>query len=327
MREQRPDQDRFVDPHGAGDAETFPDQERLGETGRAPEREVVAERQTFGRPRGTPAARRYEQAPQHRRSVDVQEGGMEGPREAVHSSIYLQPIASPSVLGLFALAAAAFIYGAWLAGWYGTEDSPGLFFPFIALFGGLAQLLAGMWAFRARDTIATLVFASVGAMWLAYGVLHLTSLLSDGLVIPAGGFSELGYWFIPIALITWVAAAAAFNRSIILAASFGVFALGLTFLAMGQIASNDALLALSGWVLVLSALIAAYTASALLLNDAMEREVLPLATRAPLAGVAPGRGEPGVVRGDWPSDELALRRDQDDESGWEFQWPIRRRAA
>ncbi|MEX2431647.1 MAG: acetate uptake transporter [Dehalococcoidia bacterium] len=247
--------------------------------------------------------------------------------EDTPARIYLQPIASPNVLGLYALGASVFVYGAWMAGWYGSEGSPGLMFPFLALFGGLAQFLAGMWAFRARDSLAAIVFTAAGSFWLAYGLLHLTSVLSEAVAIPPGGFSELGFWLIPLAVIAAVATAAATARSIVLTVTFGAFALSVAVLAIGQLTGSDPVLAISGWLLVISGLIAAYTASALLLADAMDRELLPLVTTSGMGRVDRGLGEPGVVHGDWVSDGIAHQERRRSEPQWEFQWPVRRRAA
>ena len=70
--------------------------------------------------------------------------------------VFLQPIAAPSILGLAGFAGATFIVASNLAGWWGTPKSPLALAPFAAMFGGLAQFLAGMWAYKARDAIATL---------------------------------------------------------------------------------------------------------------------------------------------------------------------------
>src|SRR5690242_20270733 len=72
---------------------------------------------------------------------------------ADHTRIVLSPIAAPSVLGLFGFAGATFVVAANLAGWYGTSNSPSYLFPFAAVFGGLAQFVAGVWAYRARDSL------------------------------------------------------------------------------------------------------------------------------------------------------------------------------
>lgn len=51
-----------------------------------------------------------------------------------------------------------------LARWWGSPDSPEVFFPFVAMWGGLAQFIAGIFAFLARDTL-TLVICSLWGGW------------------------------------------------------------------------------------------------------------------------------------------------------------------
>ena len=57
---------------------------------------------------------------------------------------YLQLIAAPSILGLYAFAGSTPIVAAHLAGWYGTPETPGYLMPFTAVFGGIAQFADGM---------------------------------------------------------------------------------------------------------------------------------------------------------------------------------------
>src|SRR3954471_40655 len=47
-----------------------------------------------------------------------------------HTRVFLQPIAAPSVLGLYGFAASTFMVAAWLAGWYGGKATPEFLFPF-----------------------------------------------------------------------------------------------------------------------------------------------------------------------------------------------------
>ncbi|HEY6835960.1 MAG TPA: GPR1/FUN34/YaaH family transporter [Gaiellaceae bacterium] len=72
-------------------------------------------------------------------------------RDGVATRVFLQPIAAPSILGLFGFAGATFIVASNMAGWWGTPTSGLALAPFAAMFGGLAQFLAGMWAYRARE--------------------------------------------------------------------------------------------------------------------------------------------------------------------------------
>ena len=61
---------------------------------------------------------------------------------------FLQPIAAPPILGLYAFAGSMVIVCAHLAGWYGGPDTTLYLLPFAAVFGGLAQL-----AFAIEPTI------------------------------------------------------------------------------------------------------------------------------------------------------------------------------
>src|ERR1051325_2038366 len=116
--------------------------------------------------------------------------------------VFLQPIAAPSILGLYGLAGATFIVAAQMVHWFGSSHTTLLLVPFAAVFGGLAQFLAGMWAYKARDGVATAVHGMWGAFWMAFGFLVL--IFTTGKApTPAGPFfPELGYWFIVLAAIT-----------------------------------------------------------------------------------------------------------------------------
>jgi uncharacterized protein len=107
--------------------------------------------------------------------------------------VFLQPIAAPSILGLYGLAGATFMVAAQMAHWLGPSRMTLVLVPFAAIFGGLTQFLAGMWTYKARDGVATAVHGMWGAFWMAFGVLAL--LISYGKVpMPTGPlFPELGF--------------------------------------------------------------------------------------------------------------------------------------
>src|SRR5437016_13641588 len=125
--------------------------------------------------------------------------------------VTLQPIAAPSVLGLFGFAGATFIVAANLAGWYGTTATAGFLAPFALFFGGLAQFTAGMWAYRARDAVATAMHGMWGAFWIGYGILNLlvaTKTLAMGTTMD----HALGFWFIALCGITFSGMLGAFDE-------------------------------------------------------------------------------------------------------------------
>ena len=59
--------------------------------------------------------------------------------------------------------------------------------PFAAVFGGVAQLLAGMWSYRARDRIATAAHGACAVAALAEGftLFAVLGLLTIGSAEPA----------------------------------------------------------------------------------------------------------------------------------------------
>ncbi|HET9163412.1 MAG TPA: GPR1/FUN34/YaaH family transporter [Solirubrobacterales bacterium] len=222
-----------------------------------------------------------------------------------HTRVMLQPIAAPSILGLFGFAGATFIVAAHLAGWYGTAESPAFLFPFAAMFGGLAQFLAGMWAFKARDGVATAMHGMWGSFWLAYGILSL--LVAVGVyAIPTGSFPELGFWFLVLAAITALGTVAAVAENLGLFTTLGSLAVGAAFLAVHYLTGIHWWEVAGGWILIGSAVAATYTAGAMMLEGAWGKVVLPLGKVEREANVPGARvtlpieyehAEPGVRMG------------------------------
>lgn len=218
-----------------------------------------------------------------------------------HSHISLQPVAAPSILGLYGFAGATFIVASNLAHWWGTTTSAEYLFPFAAFFGGMAQLLAGMWAYRARDGLATAMHGTWGAFWLGYGLLFLLVAV-HALTVPTGAFVALGYWFIVLAAITWAGAAAALFESVALSAVLTLLAAGSTFAAIGYSVDLSWARTTAGWVFVGSAIVAWYVATAMMLEGVRGRPVLPVGKRERANAYAPGLipfrpGEPGIRHG------------------------------
>jgi uncharacterized protein len=213
--------------------------------------------------------------------------------------VFLQPIAAPSILGLYGFAGATFMVAANMAHWFGTSNSIFTLLPFAAVFGGVAQFLAGMWAYRARDGVATAMHGTWGSFWMAYGILGLIYAVGD-VAPPTGAWPEMGYWFIVVAAITWVCAAAstAENKSLFTMLLF--LAAGATCAAIGLLTGLGMVMVLAGWLLIVSSIAGWYTASALMLYEAFGHEVWSLGRTGAALEMPPitiGTGEPGVIRG------------------------------
>src|SRR5437762_14359667 len=88
--------------------------------------------------------------------------------------IVLSPIADPAPLGLAAFALTTFV----LSG-HNASFIPDTVWIGLALFyGGLVQLLAGMWEFRNRNVFGSTAFSTYGGFWMSLGVFVTLVLLS-----------------------------------------------------------------------------------------------------------------------------------------------------
>lgn len=219
--------------------------------------------------------------------------------------VFLQPIAAPSILGLFGFAGATFMVAANMAGWFGSATSGLYIFPFALTFGGLAQFAAGMWSYRARDGIATAMHGMWGSFWLAYGILWGLQAVGD-IKLPAGEFPELGYWFLVLGTITLCGAIAAAFENLALSSVLITLAVGSGLAAVFFLTGVTGWKTVAGWVLLVSSWLATYTAFAMMLEGAARRVILPLGHLAKRSNT-PGRqehiplqfeyGEPGVRLG------------------------------
>jgi uncharacterized protein len=231
---------------------------------------------------------------------DVWTDGFARPR------VVLQPVAAPSILGLFGFAGATFIVAAHLAGWYGNPTTEVYLAPFAAFFGGLAQFLAGMWAYRARDAVATAMHGMWGAFWLAYGLLFLlvaTGQIENGRTMD----TAFGMWFVALGAITASGAlAASLEGGLGVAAVLTTLAAGSILAAIGLLDGSTLIEHVAGYVFVVSAVLAWYVATAMMLKAAAGRTVLPLfktERQANVPGEHPTRpiqlewAEPGVKMG------------------------------
>lgn len=219
--------------------------------------------------------------------------------EPVPAQIYLQPIAAPSILGLYGFAGATFMVAAHMAHWFGGANTDLFLASFAAIFGGVAQFSAGMWGFKARDGVATAMHGTWGSFWIAYGLLQL-AFMNGTLTKPTGAFPALGYWFIVLAAITWMGTWAASAENKTVAVVLGLLAAGSTAAAVAELLGSDGVAIVAGYLFILAAFVAFYVASALMLEGAYKRPILAMG-KTQLAKtepkLMPGKGEPGVIRG------------------------------
>jgi len=173
--------------------------------------------------------------------------------------------ANPAPLGLCAFALTTFILSSANAGLFtGAAVVIGAAY----FYGGLAQLLAGMWEFRAGNTFGATAFSSYGAFWLAAAVLLQFKLIPND---TAFGFFLLGW-----TIFTGLMFLGTLRTNLALMGVF--FFLFLTFLvlAIGALGAGPGLTVLGGWLGIITAIIAWYTALAGLLASGKSAFTVPV---------------------------------------------------
>ena len=146
-------------------------------------------------------------------------------------------------------------------------------------YGGLAQLLAGMWEFRTGNTFGAVAFTSFGAFWISFYVLVHVAL--PAIPKPEQG-SALGlslwmwgifttYMFVA-SLRTTGAVALVF---LLLTITFILLGIGNSALAGGTAATNGTV-KLGGYLGILTAIAAWYASFAGVTNATWGRTVLPV---------------------------------------------------
>ena len=78
-------------------------------------------------------------------------------------------IADPAPLGLAAFALTTFLLSAKNADWM-SHATGSAWLGYAFAYGGLAQLLAGMWEFRNRNVFGATAFATYGGFWIGLGL-------------------------------------------------------------------------------------------------------------------------------------------------------------
>src|ERR1035437_6812639 len=89
------------------------------------------------------------------------------PQAVIHTAEVPNPIADPAPLGLAAFGTTTLMLSFINAGIIAAAGT-GAVLGMAAAFGGTAQFVAGMWAFRRGNTFAATAFSSFGAFWWSY---------------------------------------------------------------------------------------------------------------------------------------------------------------
>ena len=184
----------------------------------------------------------------------------------------LSGLADPAPLGLAAFGITTLCLSAINAGWLGESDIP-MVLALALPMGGVAQLLAGMWAFARGNTFAATAFSSFGAFWISYFLL----VQAVPSVVAAGGSpnAAIGLYLFSWAIFTAYMLAASMAGKRAVTAVFLFLTITFLFLAFGKWADSSGLTKAGGYFGIITAVAALYTSFADVLNANFKKPLLP----------------------------------------------------
>jgi succinate-acetate transporter protein len=189
--------------------------------------------------------------------------------------------ANPAPLGLSAFALTTFVLCCSKAGFIVPQGGATVVVGLALFYGGLGQLLAGMWEFKAGNTFGATAFSSYGAFWLSFAVILipgsgvLASFTTKSAFGTAAGLYEIGW-----AIFTGLMFLGTLRSNLALMTVFALLFLTFVFLGLGDLSGTTALVVVGGWLGILTALAAWYTALAGILASGRNAFTLPVWPRA-----------------------------------------------
>lgn len=186
----------------------------------------------------------------------------------------IPPIADPAPLGLAAFALTTFLLSAKNAAWTDGTDA---WLGYALAYGGLVQLVAGMWEFRNRNVFGSTAFSTYGGFWIGLGLYVL--LVAPTAKAPVQVGNDLGWILLAFAI---------FNSYMLLwstQVNMAVFSVFLTLeateilLCIGNFASSTELVKIGGYLGIVTAATAWYTSAAGVINGMNESPVVPVGNK------------------------------------------------
>jgi succinate-acetate transporter protein len=180
--------------------------------------------------------------------------------------------ADPGPLGLAGFALTTFVLSMFNAGLVSKAGEPVVLGVALA-YGGIAQLLAGMWEFRTGNTFGAVAFTSYGAFWISFWAL-ITFFAPN---IPAEHLAAaIGLYLISWGIFTAYMFIASLRTTVAIALVFILLAITFFLLGIGNANESDGLIEVGGFAGIVTAAAAWYASFAGVTNSTFGKTVLPV---------------------------------------------------
>jgi uncharacterized protein len=179
--------------------------------------------------------------------------------------------ADPAPLGLAAFAMTTFVLSMFNANLVNGKGVPVVLGLALA-YGGIVQLLAGMWEFRNGNTFGAVAFSSFGAFWISFWALNVFYAKDIGGNVGHAVGVYLWAW----AIFTAYMAVAALRVSAAVLLVFVLLTTTFVLLAIGADGNNVSVTEWGGFVGLATAAAAWYASFAAVVNSTFGRTIMPV---------------------------------------------------
>ena len=183
-------------------------------------------------------------------------------------------IADPIPVGIAGFAMTTFILSCVNAGFFGGTASTPMVLGLAIFYGGLVQLLAGMWAFRRGETFPAVAFCSYGGgFWPSY--FFLVYFIAPHLAKSVAG-DAVGLYLLGWLIFTFYMTIAAVKTNAAVLAVFVTLTATYLLLTLAELGvATSSLLPIGGYVGITCGVTAWYVAFAHVTNATFGRELIP----------------------------------------------------
>jgi len=179
-------------------------------------------------------------------------------------------LANPAPLGLIGFGMTTVLLNLHNAGFYGLDS---MILAMGIVYGGLAQVFAGIIEFKKGNTFGATAFTSYGLFWLSLATLKL--LPSSGLWTEATADAMAAYFFM-WGLFTFVMFFGTLKTNRALQFVFMSLAMLFFLLTIKELTGEESIGMLAGYEGVICGFSAVYLALAEIINEAHEKTILPI---------------------------------------------------
>ncbi|MDR0346615.1 MAG: acetate uptake transporter [Nocardiopsaceae bacterium] len=201
--------------------------------------------------------------------------GLRAPAGQPETTARVSAIADPVPVGIAGFAMTTFVLSCINAGFFTGAAGAPMVLGLAIFYGGLVQLIAGIWAFRRGETFVAAAFCSYGGgFWLSYFFL---SYVIAPKLSPSVAGNAIGLYLLAWAIFTFYMTIAALRTNLAVLWVFITLTATYVLLTLAELGiATTSLSQIGGYVGITCGVTAWYVAFAHVTNATFKRDLIPL---------------------------------------------------